>query len=265
MFSLSPEAASYLVLAFLVALIEMTDVFALVYALGAGVKTMRPGLLGAVGGIAVVCVIGVAIGASLNLAQQEFSEAVVHGLATIVLWGFGFVLLRSTLKTYVQEARKKQGTSGPKKAYPPPSSMTSTELTVTGFTVGLTETFEAMVPLLGFAALGYAPEAVVGGVLGGLVLVPIGYVLEERVKRIKVPTLKWVTTSLLLAFAAQWSFEALVEIGITPLPSTESPFVLSLFIPPLIVASLLIVRGIIELWVRSLVPPVREPRGRSGG
>lgn len=256
MLALSPAAWTALATAFLVAMLEMTDVFALVYALGAGARSMRPGLLGAVTGVAIVAAIGVTIGATLSFAQTEFSEALVHAAATIVLWGFGFFLLRSTLKTYVQEERKRQGNAAPKKSYPPPSSMTPSELAVTGLTVGLTEAFEAMVPLIAIAAQGMAPEAAVGGVLGGLVLVPVGYVLRERIKKVKVPPLKWVTTSLLFAFAAQWSFEALVEIGVTPLPSNASAFLLALFLPPLIIASLLIVRGIIEIWVRSIVPPL---------
>lgn len=254
MFSLSTAVLAAFATAFLVALVEMTDVFALVYALGAGVKSMRPGVLGASGGVAVVAAVGLVIGASLSLAAQEFSEAAIHAVATVVLWGFGVILLRSTLKSYVQEAKKRQGISGPKKSFPPPSAMTSSELMILGFTVGATETFEALIPLLALSAQGMAAEAIAGGVLGGLVLVPIGWVLRERVKRVKVPLLKWVTTSAVFAFAAQWTFEALVEIHATPLPPNESALVLSLFIPPLFIASLLIVRGIVEVWVRSEVP-----------
>jgi uncharacterized membrane protein len=236
--------------AFLVALIEMTDVFALVYALGAGARSMRPGLQGATGGVAVVALIGIVIGSGLSLAQTEFSEAAIHVTATVVLWGFGVVLFRSTLKSYIQEARKQAGRPTPKKTFRDPGSMTWSELTILGFTVGATETFEAVVPLLALSAQGMAPEAIVGGILGGLVLVPIGWVLRERVKRIKVPPLKWVTTSAVFAFAAQWTFEALVEVGATPLSPNTSAFELALFIPPFLIAALLVTRGTIELWVR---------------
>jgi uncharacterized membrane protein len=196
-FSLSAAA---LILAFLITLLEMTEVVALVFALMGESGSIRHGALGAVAGVAVVGVIALGAGAALLAVPSEW---LLVG-AAVTLYAFGVFLFRSTRRSYH------------KAWYPSPAgpkgSASSSEQAVQfggGFTVGVVEAVETVIVLISISAAGQGASAVVGAVAGGVVLVAIALVLHERVRRIKVPWLKLGATSMLFSFAVFWTGEAL--------------------------------------------------------
>jgi uncharacterized membrane protein len=223
-----------LIVAFLITLLEMTEVVALVFALSADHATVRHGALGAVGGTAVVAAIALAFGSVLILLPRSY---LLWGSA-VVLAAFGVFLFRSTLKTY---RRRRAAASGA----PAPSTGRSAAQFAGGFSVGAVESTEAAVVLLALAAAGYGFSAILGAVLGGALLVGAAFIVHDRIRRIKVPWLKVGGTSLVFTFAVFWGGEA---AGV-PWPGGD------LFLIPLVVLAVLIVRGGVGLVMRATAPP----------
>jgi len=164
-----------------------------------------------------------------------FPEMYLLWASAVVLAAFGVFLFRSTLKSYRRAHHPSPGVPG----HP-------TVQFAGGFSVGVVETVEAVIVLLGLAARGYGASALLGAVLAGVLLVGLAAVLHEQIRRIKVPTLKLVATALLFTFAVFWAGEAL---------KVAWPFA-DLSLIPLFVVALLIVRAFVAYWepARPAVP-----------
>src|SRR5271157_797705 len=223
-----------LIAAFLITVLEMTEVVALVFALAADHTTVRHGALGAVGGTAVVAAIALGFGAILIAFPRSY---LLWGSA-LVLAAFGVFLFRSTLKTY----RRRQAAAAP----PAPSH--SAAQFAGGFSVGAVEATETVIVLLALAAAGYGFSALLGAVLGGALLVGVSFVVHDRIRRIKVPWLKVGGTAVVFSFAVFWGGEA---AGVN-WPGGDLILVL------LVVMGLIIVRGGVEAVLRSTAAPPRS-------
>jgi Ca2+/H+ antiporter, TMEM165/GDT1 family len=221
-----------LVAAFLIVTVEMTEVVALVVALSADAGSARHGSLGAVVGAALVG--GVAVGFSAALLAVPHAWLLIG--SAVVLAAFTVFLFRSTLRSYRRARVRAAGGPGP----PPRPAL----LFAGGFAVGATEASEAVVVLIALSAGGYALEAVVGSVAAVVLLIVLALWVHERIRRIKVPWLKLGATSLIFAFATFWGGEAL---------GVQWPFS-DLFIVPLFVLGLVVVRGGVALGVRGPLP-----------
>jgi len=222
-----------LVVAFLITLLELTEVVALVFALSADQSSVRPVALGAIGGLAVVGAIALGFSAVL----VAFPHAYLLWASAVVLAAFGLFLFRSTLRTY------RRARPGPGAAPPPRHQVVQFG---GGFSVGAVETTEAVIVLLALAAAGYGVSALVGAVAGGLVLVVAAFWVRDRIRRIKVPWLKLGGTALLFSFAVFWAGEA---AGV-PWPGGD------LILIPLVVGVALAVRGAIALILGPAPNPV---------
>ncbi len=217
-----------LLVAFVITLLEMTEVVALVFALSADQRTIAHGALGAIGGTTTVALVALGFGA-LFLA---FPRDDLLWASAVVLAGFGVFLFRSTLRTYRRERAAAAGT-------PPPPHRPVVQF-AGGFSVGAIEATEAVVVLLALAAAGYAASAIVGAVVAGVVLVVATALVHERIRRIKVPWLKLGATSLLFAFSVFWFGEATNY----PWPGSD------LILIALFFAGVVIVRGAVEVGLR---------------
>jgi uncharacterized membrane protein len=219
-----------LIVAFLITLLELTEVVALVFALSADQSTIRPVAWGAVSGTALVGLIALGFGAVL----VAFPHNYLLWASAIVLTGFGLFLFRSTLRTYRRAAAAASG---------PASSPPRRDLVQFGggFSVGAVESTEAVIVLIALAAAGYGFSALVGAVAGGVVLVIAAAAVHEKIRKIKVPWLKLGGTALLFSFALFWGGEA---AGF-PWPGGD------LILIPLVVGIALLVRGVIALGLRS--------------
>jgi Ca2+/H+ antiporter, TMEM165/GDT1 family len=222
-----------LLVAFLLTLLEMTEVVILVIAVSADHPTARPGATGAVAGVTLVSVLAVGIGALLGV----FAHTYLLWVSAALLAGFGVVLFRSTLRSY-------------RRALLPPGSLPAGKFAAgiqfgAGFTAGAVEAVEVVVVLLGLTAAGYAFSALVGALLAGALLIGLALVVHERLRRIKVPWLKLFGTSMLFTFAVFWLGEALGYAW----PGAD------LFLIPLFVVAILVSRGLIQLGL---------PRSTSG-
>lgn len=223
-----------ILVAFLVTVLEMTEVVALVFAIGADHATVRHVALGATAGTAAVSLTAVAAGAVLIALPR----GLLLWASAAVLAGFGVFLFRSTLRTY-----RKLRVPAPAS----PSGKTAHSVTqfAGGFSVGAVEATEAVIVLLALTAAGHGGSAIVGAVAGGVLLAVVAALVHERVRRIKTAWLKLGATSLVLAFAVFWAGEA---YGLAwPGPSPD------LWLVPLFVAGFLLVRGAIA----GLLRPVR--------
>ncbi len=219
--------------AFLITLLELTEVVALVFALSADAASVRPTALGATSGTAAVGISAFVVGSALLAFPHEY----LLTASAIVLVGFGAFLFRSTLRSYRRAAQQKAGTA-------PSPPVHRTVQFGGGFTVGVIETTEAAIVLIAIAAAGYGPSAVVGAVAGGIVLVAVAAAVHDRIRRIKVPWLKLGATSLLLSFAVFWAGEAL---GVA-WPGGD------LILVPLVVVFALAIRGAIAGILRGPRP-----------
>jgi uncharacterized membrane protein len=223
-----------LIVAFLITVLEMTEVVALVFALAADHTTVRHGALGAVGGTAVVGGIALAFGAILI----SFPRAYLLWGSAIVLAAFGVFLFRSTLKTY---RRLRAAAAGA----PAHAAGKSAAQFAGGFSVGAVEATETVVVLLALAAAGYGFSALVGAVLGGALLVAVAVVVHDRIRRIKVPWLKVGGTAVVFSFAVFWGGEA---AGVN-WPGAD------LILVVLVIVGVLLVRGGVELVLRATHRP----------
>jgi uncharacterized membrane protein len=219
------------VLAFALTVIEMTEVVALVFALGAEGGAHRPAALGAMAGVAVVSAIAAVVGVGL----ESLPRTPLLGGAAIVLAAFGVFLLRSTLRTY-RKARRSQ---------PGPSAPASTTVPfVGGFTAGAVETTEVVIVLVALAAGGHGTSALVGALLAAALLVVLALAIHERIRRLKVPTLKLSATGALFAFATFWGGEAAGFAWPGPGPWAD------LWLVPLFLLGVTAVRGLVEFDAR---------------
>ena len=227
-----------LIVAFLVTLLEMTEVVALVFAISSDAASVRPGAAGAVAGVAVVGGIALGFGALLTAIPSPY----FLGAAAVVLAAFGVFLFRGTLRAYRRAANSS--------AAPPPAHRALQF--GGGFTVGAIESTEAVIVLLAIAAGGYGFTALVGAVLAGVLLVGAALYLHERIRRIKVRLLRLGGTSMVIAFAIFWAGEALNVAW----PGSD------LILIPLVLGVGLVVRGVIAVAVPR-VPPPAAPAGTS--
>lgn len=186
-----------LLAAFLITVLEMTEVVALVFALAADHTTVRHGALGAVGGTAVVAAIALGFSAVII----AFPRAYLLWASAGVLAGFGVFLFRSTLRTY-RTRRNASDTSVVSTAGKTVAQFAG------GFSVGAVESTETVIVLLALAAAGYGLSALVGAVIGGALLVVVALVVHDRIRRIKVPWLKVGATAVVFSFALFWGGEA---------------------------------------------------------
>jgi Ca2+/H+ antiporter, TMEM165/GDT1 family len=223
---------------FIITLIELTEVVALVFALSADHTTIAHGALGAVSGITLVAVIALAFGAFVIAFPREY----LLWASAVVLTGFGVFLYRSTLRSY----RRSRASAGATNATAP-SSRSSLQF-AGGFSVGSVEATEVVVVLIAIAAAGYGFSALVGAVVAGAVLVAAAAVVQERIRRIKVPWLKLGANAMLFAFAVFWAGEA---VGIA-WPGSD------FFLIPLFLLGLVVIRGVVELGLRQ-TPPSAAP------
>jgi Ca2+/H+ antiporter, TMEM165/GDT1 family len=220
-----------LIVAFLITLLELTEVVALVFALSADHPTVRPVAMGAVSGTAVIAVIALGFGALL----LAFPHAYLLWGSAIVLAAFGAFLFRSTLRSY----RRAVAAATPGAPAPPPHR--DIVQFGGGFSVGAVESTEAAIVLIALAAAGYGFSALVGAIAGGAVLVAASLAVHERIRRIKVPWLKLGGTALLLSFSLFWGGEA---AGVS-WPGGD------LFLVPLVVIIAFLVRGAVALGLRT--------------
>jgi Ca2+/H+ antiporter, TMEM165/GDT1 family len=229
------ELALYLpavLAAFLITVLEMTEVVILVIAVSADHPTARPGATGAVAGVAIVSAIAIGVGAAIDLIPHDY---LLYASAAL-LAGFGVYLFRSTLRSY-RRAALPPGSG-------PPGKFAGAVQFGTGLTSGAVEAVEVVVVLLGITAAGYAFSAIVGALVGGAILIVLALLVHERLRRIKVPWLKLLGTSMLFTFATFWFGEA---VGVT-WPGSD------LFLVPLFVVSLVLARAAVGAGMR-LTPP----------
>ncbi len=230
-------AVAPLLLAFVITVVEMTEVVALIFALRSDSGGVRHGVLGAVAGTSAVALVAVGAGAALLRVPPEL----LLGAAAIALLGFGVVLFRSTLRSYRRARAPAPAPSGP---------AASNERAVqfgSGFTFGAIEATETVIVLLSITAAGEGASAVAGALAGGLVLVLAALLVHERIRRIKVPTLKLFATSLLFTYATFLAGEAL---------GLAWPFG-DLFLLPLFVVAFFLVAGAIGYLLGPLAGPVQ--------
>ncbi|MGA7861921.1 MAG: hypothetical protein WCB19_08715 [Thermoplasmata archaeon] len=217
--------------AFLITLLEMTEVVALVFALSAGGPELRTAIYGALSGVVLVSAIALAAGAAL----ERLPSAYLLGPSAIVLAGFGIFLFRSTLRSYRRARAAKSGAAGPAPAPHPVVQFGA------GFSVGAVEATEAVIVLLALAAPGYGVTVIVAALTAGAILVVLAWALHGQIRRIKVPVLKAGATALLFTFSVFWAGEALHVSW----PGDD------LFLLPLFVVVLILVRTAISLANRS--------------
>lgn len=215
-----------LIVAFVITVLELTEVVALVFALSADQASVRPVALGAVSGTAAVSLIALAFGAALI----AFPHTYLLWASAVVLAAFGVFLFRSTLRSYRRAAAAAAGAPGGA----PRHHLVQFG---GGFSVGAIETTEAVIVLIALAAAGYGFSALVGAVVGGVVLVVAAATVHERIRKIKVPWLKLGGTALLFTFAIFWGGEA---AGVA-WPGSD------LILVPLVVVVALLVRGAVAL------------------
>lgn len=247
------------VVAVLITDLELTEVVAMVYALGTGSKRLTYGLLGAVAGVAVVGTLGLVAGAALTHFPLQWTLLA----GAVVLYAFGLFLFRSTGRTYYREAQARADETMVASKKFEPDALGDRALFGAALSVSMVETAEAVIVLVGLAAAGSGWEALEGFIVGGAILVCAGFILHERIRRLKVPALKWVGTSLLFTFAMFWTFEWADETGRLTLPSV--PIIGSdILVLPLFLMSLVLVRAGVQVDVRRRVAAHRTTRAGEG-
>ncbi len=221
-----------LVVGFVITLLEMTEVVALVFALSADHHTIAHGAAGAITGTIVVALIAFTFGALIIALPRDY----LLWASALTLVAFGTFLFRSTLRTY-RNARA----AAPQ--VPPSAGASRAALQFAGgFSVGAIEATEAVVVLIALAAAGYGVSALAGALTAGAVLVVATLLVQQRIRRIKVPWLKWGATSMLFTFATFWMGEA---AGVA-WPGGD------LFLLPIFVLALFLVRGAVEAGLRHM-------------
>jgi len=227
-----------LLVGLVITLLEMTEVVALVFALSADHHTIAHGAAGAVTGTTVVALLAFTFGALIiALPRDELLWA-----SALTLTAFGVFLFRSTLKSYRRARAAAAGGAAP------PSQTRSALQFAGGFSVGAIEATEVVVVLLALAAAGYGFSALVGAFVAGAALVVATLLVQQRIRRIKVPWLKLGATSMLFTFAVFWIGEA----AHVAWPGSD------LILIPFFLLGLVFVRGGVEVVLRRTpMPPVR--------
>ncbi len=216
--------------AFVITLLEMTEVVVLVFALSADHSTVAHGALGALGGVTAVALLALAFGAVV----LAFPHDDLLWASAVLLVGFGVFLFRGTLHSY-QRSRTGRPSS------PAADSPRGTALQFAGgFSVGAVEATEVVVVLIALAAAGYGLSALVGAVVAGTALAIATLFVHEQIRRITVPLLRLGATSMLFTFAVFWAGEA---AGVR-WPGDD------FFLVPLFLAALVLVRGGVGLGLR---------------
>ncbi len=219
--------------AFLITLLEMTEVVALVFALSAGGPELRTAIFGALSGVALVAAVALGAGAAIERLPPSY----LLGPSAVALAGFGVYLFRGTLRSYRRARAAKSGTAGP---IPEPHRVVQFGA---GFSVGVVEATEAVIVLLALAAPGYGVTTLVAAVTAGAILVVLAWLLHGQIRRIKVPLLRLGATALLFTFSIFWAGEALHVAW----PGDD------LFLLPLFVVVLILVRLAIGAALRPTV------------
>jgi uncharacterized membrane protein len=219
--------------AFLITLLEMTEVVALVFALSAGGPQLRRTIFGALLGVALVGSIAFGAGAALERLPPSYLLAP----SAVVLAGFGAYLFRGTLRAYRRAEAAKTGTTG---SGPEPHPVVQFGA---GLSVGVVEATEAVIVLLALAAPGYGPTVIVAAFTAGAILVALAWALHGQIRRIKVPLLRAGATSLLFTFSIFWAGEALHVSW----PGDD------LFLLPIFVLVVILVRVAIRVALRPTV------------
>jgi uncharacterized membrane protein len=223
MLSLSPGA---LTLAFVITLLEMTEVVALVFALRGEDDSIRHGILGATAGSVLVAAIGLISGAAITSLPEQW---LLFG-AAVTLLAFGVFLFRGTRRAF-------RRTWHPSASSGPPKGGDRAIQFGGGFTVGAVETTEAVIVLVALAAAGQGGSALVGAVAAVVCLVIAAAILHQQIRKVKIPLLRLGATSMLFTFAVFYLGEA---FGVAwPLDD--------LFLVPLFVLAILIIRPLIGL------------------
>jgi uncharacterized membrane protein len=220
--------------AFLITLLEMTEVVALVFALSAGGSELRTAIFGALSGVAVVALIALGAGAAIERLPPSY----LLGPSAVVLAGFGVFLFRGTLRSYRRARATKSGTAAPAPETHPVVQFGA------GFSVGVVESTEAVIVLLALAAPGYGLTTILGATTAGALLVLLAWAFHGQIRRIKVPLLRLGATSLLFTFSIFWAGEALHVSW----PGDD------LFLLPVFVLAVIVVRLAIGLADRPVVP-----------
>ena len=229
-----------LLVAFVVTLLELTEVVVLVFALSADHQTVTHGALGAVAGVAAIGAAALVSGAALLALPRSY----LLWASAVALAGFGVFLFRSTVKSYRRrEAALRAGG-------PPAASRVALQF-AGGFSVGAIETTEVVVVLLALTAAGYGGNAILGAVAAGILLVVATFLVHDRVRRIKVPLLKLGATAMLFSFALFWAGEA----AHVSWPGSD------LILVGFFVAGVCIVRAGVEVVLRR----TRQTRGGAAG
>jgi uncharacterized membrane protein len=224
------------VVAFVITVTEMTEVVAVVFALGVDGQSLGHGAAGAAAGTAVVGVVAFGFSAILIALPRSI---LLWG-ASFALFAFGIFLFRSTVRAY----RRHRATAGTSKTGPASPGQARALQFGGGFAVGAIEATEAVIVLVALAAAGYGASALVGALLGGTILALAALGVHQQIRRIKVPTLKLGATSMLFTFSVFWGGEA---AGIA-WPGSD------LFLIVIFLAALLLVRGLVEAALRA---PIR--------
>jgi uncharacterized membrane protein len=214
-----------LVLAFVITLLELTEVVALVFALRGEDDSIRHGIYGAVAGTAVIAGIGLASGATITALPERY---LLLG-AAVTLFAFGLFLFRGTRRAYRRMWHPSDAPAGK-------AGGRSLQFGG-GFTVGAIETTEAVIVLVALAAAGQGASALVGALAAGVCLIVAAALLHQRIRKIKVPLLRLGATSMLFTFAIFWTGEA---FGV-PWPGAD------LFLIPIFLGVVGIVRGLLGL------------------
>ncbi|HEV2166905.1 MAG TPA: hypothetical protein VGS23_08035 [Thermoplasmata archaeon] len=224
--------------ALVITIVEMTEVAAVVFALGSDGQSLGHGAAGAVAGTGVVAFVAVGFGALLVALPQSY---LLWG-ASILLFAFGVFLFRSTLRSY---RRSRAAATTPGQAAHAVGDARVLQFGG-GFAVGAIEATEAVIVLIALAAAGYGFSAIVGALVGGAALVVAALLVHQQIRRIKVPTLKLGATAMLFTFAVFWGGEA----ARVNWPGAD------LILVAIFVGSLLVVRGLIALALPDRLPVV---------
>ncbi len=220
--------------AFIVTLLEMTEVVALVFALSGGDHGLRDTIAGALTGVAVIGTVALLAGSALDRLPPDL----LLGPSAIVLAAFTVFLFRGTLRTYRRSRAQRQGAAGAFPAAPPVVSFGA------GFSVGAVETTEAVIVLLALAAPGYGWTTLAGAVSAGAILVVLALLLHGQIRKVKITTLRGAGTAMLLTYAVFWGGEALH----VPWPWDD------LTLLPIFGAAALVVAGTVWLLGRAPLP-----------
>jgi uncharacterized membrane protein len=250
------SAGGALLVAFLITVLELTEVVAIVYALGSASRSMRQGVLGAVSGVVFVSLLALVTGVAIEQFASQ-AETILLVVSAVLLWGFGVVLFRSTVKSYFKEAvKKKEG--GEKESHSIVDEFSSKALFSGGFSVGAVETLEAVIVLLALTGAGFGMEAMTGFVAGCCLLLALGYILHDRIRKVKVPPLKWIGTTLLFTFALFWSGESMEDAGWFNWP-TFGTQVTDIVLAPIFVVVLVVVWFAVQYRVKQRLAETPAP------